>query len=80
MNKVQHVKWCMKLTSEISFPTDSLLAQLAERGTDDLDVAGNFELCKNSIEILTSDVCTVEQKLDQTFPNQFCYGTQSDMI
>ena len=27
-----------KLTSDISFPTDSLLAQLAERGTDDLEV------------------------------------------
>ena len=27
-----------KFTSEISFPTDSLLAQLAERETDDLKV------------------------------------------
>ena len=38
MNKVQHVKWCMKqtkLTSEISCPTDSLLAQLAEHYIDD---------------------------------------------
>ena len=33
MNKVQHVKWCMKqkkLTSEISCPTDSCLAQLTD--------------------------------------------------
>ena len=31
MNKVQHVKWCMKqtkFTSEISYPTDSCLVQL----------------------------------------------------
>ena len=37
-----------KLTSEISFPTDSSLAQLVEYGTDDLEVVnsnptgGNF--------------------------------------
>ena len=31
-----------KLTSEISFPTDSLLAQLAEHGTDDLEVVGSI--------------------------------------
>ena len=31
-----------KLTSEISFPTDSLLAQLAEPGTDDLEVVGSI--------------------------------------
>ena len=44
MNKVQHVKWCMKqkLTSEISFPTDSLLAQLAEHQTDDVEVVGSI--------------------------------------
>ena len=33
VNKVQHVKWYMKqteLTSEISFPTDSLLPQSVE--------------------------------------------------
>ena len=33
MNKVQQVKWCMKqtkLTSAISCPTDSCLAQLVE--------------------------------------------------
>ena len=29
-----------KLTSEISFPTDSLLAQSVERLTDDLEVVG----------------------------------------
>ena len=41
MNKVQHVKWCMKqtkLTSEMSCPTDSCLAQLAEHWSDDLEV------------------------------------------
>ena len=31
-----------KLTSEISFPTDSLLAQLAEHGTDDLEVVDSI--------------------------------------
>ena len=31
-----------KLTSEISFPTDSLLAQLAECETDDLEVVGSI--------------------------------------
>ena len=31
-----------KLTSEISFPTDSLLAQLAEHETDDLEVVGSI--------------------------------------
>ena len=31
-----------KLTSEISFPKDSLLAQLAESGTDDLEVVGSI--------------------------------------
>ena len=30
------------LTSEISFITDSLLAQLAEHGTDDLEVVGSI--------------------------------------
>ena len=47
-----------KLTSDISFPTDSFLAQLAERETDDLevmagfwqDLAENSDLQKNSIE------------------------------
>ena len=43
MNKVQHVKVHeTKLTSEFSFPTDSLLAQLAEHGTDDLEVVGSI--------------------------------------
>ena len=39
-----------KLTSQISFPTDSLLAQWVEHGPDDLEVVGcgNFELCQNS--------------------------------
>ena len=44
MNKVQYAKWCMKqikLTSEISFPTDSLLAQLAEHETDDPEAVGS---------------------------------------
>ena len=31
-----------ELTSEIFFPTDSLLAQLAEHGTDDLEVVGSI--------------------------------------
>ena len=31
-----------RLTSEISFPTDALLAQLAECGTDDLEVVGSI--------------------------------------
>ena len=31
-----------KLTSEISFPTDSLLAQLAECATDDLEVVDSI--------------------------------------
>ena len=30
-----------KLTSELSFPTDSLLAQLVEHKTDDLEVVGS---------------------------------------
>ena len=41
MNKVQHVKWCVKqtkLTSEIFCPTDSCLAQLVEHETDDPEV------------------------------------------
>ena len=41
MNKVQHVKWCMKqtkLTSEISCPTDFCLAQLVEHKSDDQEV------------------------------------------
>ena len=41
MNKVQHVKWCMKqtkLTSEISCPTDSCLAQLVRHWPEDLEV------------------------------------------
>ena len=51
MNKVQHVKWCMKqtkLTSEISCPTDSCLAQLVRHWPEDLEVlvsnptGGNF--------------------------------------
>ena len=31
-----------KLTSEISFPVDYLLAQLTERETDDLEVGGSI--------------------------------------
>ena len=51
MNKVQHVKWCMKqtkLTSEISWPTDSCLAQLVRHWPEDPEVlvsnptGGNF--------------------------------------
>ena len=51
MNKVQHEKWCMKqtkLTSEISYPTDSCLAQLVRHWPEDLEVLvsipteGNF--------------------------------------
>ena len=51
MNKVQHVKWCMKqtkLTSEISCPTDACLAQLVRHWPEDLEVlvsiptGGNF--------------------------------------
>ena len=51
MNKVQHVKWCIKqtkLTSEISCPTDSCLAQLVRHWTEDSEVlvsnptGGNF--------------------------------------
>ena len=45
MNKVQPVKWCMKqtkLTSEISFPTDSLLAQSVECKTDYLEIVGSI--------------------------------------
>ena len=41
MNKVQHVKWCMKqtkLTSEISCPTDSCLAQLVRHWPEDPEV------------------------------------------
>ena len=50
-NKVQHVKWCMiqtKLTSEISYPMDSCLAQLVRHWPEDLEVlvsipmGGNF--------------------------------------
>ena len=42
MNKVQNVKWCMKqLTSDISCPTDSLLAQLVEHQSDDQEVMGS---------------------------------------
>ena len=53
MNKVQHVKWCMKqtkFTSEISWPTDSCLAQLVRHWPEDLEVmasmptGGNFWL------------------------------------
>ena len=43
MNKVQHVKWCMKQrkpTLEISYPTNSCLAELVELG-DDLEVLGS---------------------------------------
>ena len=51
MNKVQHVKWCMKqtkLTSKISCSTDSCLAQLVRHWPEDLEVlvsiptGGNF--------------------------------------
>ena len=51
INKVQHVKWCMKqtkLTSEISWPTDSYLAQLVRHWPEDPEVLvsipteGNF--------------------------------------
>ena len=38
MNKVQHVKWCMKqikLTSEISCRTDFCLAELVEHKSED---------------------------------------------
>ena len=41
MNKVQHVKWCVKqtkLTSEISCSTDSRLAQLVRHWPEDLEV------------------------------------------
>ena len=43
MNKVQHVKWCMKqtkLNSEISCTTDSCLAQLVEHLSDDPESCG----------------------------------------
>ena len=69
MNKVQHVKWCMKqtkLTSEISCPTDSCLAQLVRHWPEDPEVlvsiptGGNFwrnffcsSLCKNLSDNLT---------------------------
>ena len=41
MNKVQHVKWCMKqtkLTSEIFCPTDCCLAQLVRHWPEDPEV------------------------------------------
>ena len=44
MNKVQHVKWCMKqtkLTSVISWTTDSCPAQLEEHQSDDQEVVGS---------------------------------------
>ena len=47
MNKVQHVKWCMKqtkLTSEISCPTDFCLAQLVEHKSDDQEVMSSNPL------------------------------------
>ena len=57
MNKVQHVKWCMKqakLTSEISCTTDSCLAQLVRHWPEDLEdfqspMGGIFDnsLCKD---------------------------------
>ena len=69
MNKVQHVERCMKqtnLTSEISYPTDSCLAQLARYWPEDLEVlvsnptGGNFRqfffcssLCKDLSDNLT---------------------------
>ena len=43
-----------KLTSEISFPTDSLLAQLAERGTDDLEVVDSIPGRNNFFILLFS--------------------------
>ena len=42
------------LTSEISFPTDSLLAQLAERETDDLEVVGSILSRRNFFILLFS--------------------------
>ena len=51
MNKVQHVKWCMKqtkLTSEICCPTDCCLAQLVRYWPEDREIlvsiptGGNF--------------------------------------
>ena len=51
MNKLQHVKWCMKqtkLTSEVFCPTDSCPTQLVEHQSDDPEVlvsiptGGNF--------------------------------------
>ena len=41
-----------KLTSEISFPTDSLLAQLAECGTDDLEAVGSIPGIENFFILL----------------------------
>ena len=43
-----------KLTSEISFPTDSLLAQLAECETDDLEVVGSIPSRGNFFILLFS--------------------------
>ena len=51
------MKWCMKqtkLTSEVSFPTDSLLAQSVEHYTDDLEVVGSIPIRDNFFILLFS--------------------------
>ena len=59
MNIVQHVKWCMKqikLTSEISFQTDYLQAQLAKHKSDDLEVVSSQFLMKFILFCVTLDL------------------------
>ena len=57
MNKIQHVKWCMKqtkLTSEISCPTDSCLAQLVRSGGPGFN--------PNWVQFLTNFFCSSLRK------------------
>ena len=87
MNKVQHVKWCMKLTSEFSCPTDSCLAQLVRHWPEDLEVlvsnptGGNFwriffysSLCKDLSDNLTETPIVKNSKGYLIFPilARFC--------
>ena len=54
-----------RLTSEISFPTDSLLAQLAEHGAGDLEVVGSILGRDNSFFLLQwwKDPATIWQEI-----------------
>ena len=84
----------IKLTSEISFPTDSLLAQLAEHGTEDLEVVGsipgrdNFSFYFSLLLQCWQDPATIwheisnygKTRLMQLMNSTFCLAVQLKII